>query len=84
MSDSETYVVVIGSAQGRRTVSRHPIPHTQIALALARQHYEGLSDRAVNDVIKDLTHEQHRRAGTLADLGGWNPEATQHRGQEAQ
>lgn len=78
---SETYVVTIGSdGRSRRVVERHPIPHTALALALARQQYEELSARALNDTIKDMKHEQHRRAGTLAALGGWDPESTQRRG----
>jgi hypothetical protein len=77
---AESYVVVIGLAEGRKTAERHPIPHTQLALALVRQQYERLSDRAINDVIKDLQHEKHRRAGTLAQLGGWDPNKTQFRG----
>lgn len=78
---TESYVVSIGEdGKGRRTVERYPIPHLQKALALSRELYEELSDRAINDVIKDLTHEQHRRKGTLAQLGGWDPEQTQHRG----
>lgn len=77
---SETYLVTVVETTKGRAVERHPIPHKEKAVALARQHYEDLSDRALSDVLKDLKHEQHRRAGTLAVLGGWDPEHAQHRG----
>lgn len=32
---------------------------------------EPVSDRAINDTIKDMRHELNRRAGTLAELGEW-------------
>lgn len=84
MTDPETYLVTVGrDAKHRRTVTRHPIPHKDLAIALARQHYEGLSDRAISDTITNLVHEQHRRKGTLAQLGGWDPDQTQHRGSNA-
>ncbi len=73
---AEAYVVVIGLHDGRRTAERRPL---NMPLAFCEQRYEDLSDRAISDVIKDLVHEQHRRAGTLTALGGWDPDKTQIR-----
>lgn len=74
---AEAYIVVIGTTDGRRDARRLPL---NVPLAWATGNYERLSDRAINDMVKDLQHEQHRRAGTLAQLGGWDPNKTQFRG----
>jgi hypothetical protein len=75
-ASAEAYIVVTGTQNGKRTARRYPL---NVPLPWARGQYERLSDRAINDMVKDLQHEQHRRAGTLAALGGWDPDKTQIR-----
>jgi hypothetical protein len=73
---AEAYIIVTGVRDGERTTERRPL---NVPLAWAEGRYEDLSDRAIHDMVKDLQHEQHRRAGTLSRLGGWDPDKTQIR-----
>lgn len=54
----ETYVVVIGTSKGKRTAKRKPL---NVPVAAATGDFKQLSDRALKDLITDLTHEQLRR-----------------------
>ncbi len=54
----EAHIVVISEDSGKRSVERHEV---RIPIAVATGHYHRVSDRALNDIIKDLTHEQMRR-----------------------
>lgn len=54
----ESYLVTVGQRKGRRVAQRHPL---QVPLEAARGRYDRLSDRALRDLINDLTHEQYRR-----------------------
>lgn len=63
MSD-ETFIVVLSSRGGKRVGKRHNL-HVPLNLAIGE--YGRLSNRALNDAIKDLRHEQMRRAGELFD-----------------
>jgi hypothetical protein len=56
----EAYIVVLAIREGRRKAFRYQL---EVPLAFARGHYQKLSDRALNDIIKDLRHEQCRREG---------------------
>ena len=73
---AEAYITVIGTKDGKKVAKRSPL---QVPLAWAEGRYEDLSDHAISDMVHDLTHEQHRRAGTLAVLGVWDPDKTQIR-----
>ncbi len=55
---AESCIVVVYEVNGVRRAKRHELA---IPLEAARGHYDKLSDRALNDLIKDLTHEQMRR-----------------------
>lgn len=65
---------------GARRVRRRPL-NMPLAVATAPLTADGgldlssprISNRVISDLIADLTHEQHRRAGTLHVLGGWTP-----------
>lgn len=72
----EAFVVVVAERGGQRVGSRHPL---QIPVAAARGRYEDLSDRALNDLLKDLWHEQRSRCGDdLAQPGErYDPFASQ-------
>lgn len=73
---ADAYIVVRGVKDGvpyERTCPLH------IPLVWATGELERVSDCALADMVTDITHEQHRRAGTLKQLGGWNPEQTQYR-----
>ncbi len=77
MSYEQPYIVVFGQDElGRRVARRLPLPSS---VAHARHQYDELTDRALSDIAKDVRHEQHRRKGTIAELGGWDPESTQRR-----
>lgn len=56
----ESYIVVIAERNGKKVGDRHKL---NIPVAAARGHYEDLSDRALDDLVKDLWHEQRRREG---------------------
>jgi hypothetical protein len=58
----EAYIVVIRENGDKRTASRHPL---HVPVDAARGCFHQLSDRALNDLIKDLTHEQMRRQDWL-------------------
>jgi hypothetical protein len=73
---AEAYITVLGTHNGKKTARRLPL---NVPLAWAQGHYEKLSDRAIHDMVTDLQHEQSRRAGTLAKLGGWDPDKRQIR-----
>lgn len=70
---ADAWVVVVREVDGQRYARRFPLG---VDRAFAANGVEGLpqmSDRAISDFLNDLQHEQHRRAGTLAQLGGWTP-----------
>lgn len=79
---TEKYIVLIDTdAAGVRRARRFPL-HLPLALATAARSDGSfdlssprISARALSDLLHDLQHEQHRRAGTLAVLGGWDPNA---------
>lgn len=54
----EAYIVTIGTTGGKRSAKRFPL---HVPVEAARGRYQNLSDRALNDLITDLTHEQLRR-----------------------
>lgn len=58
MSDHEAYVVVIGRRKGKRYAERRPL---NVPTAAATGNFEALSNRALKDLITDLTNEQLRR-----------------------
>lgn len=58
MSDFEAYVVLIGRRKGKRYAERKPL---NVPTAAATGNFEDLSDRALRDLITDLTNEQTRR-----------------------
>lgn len=55
---------------GRRTATRSPC-HWPVLVASSGD-WKRASDRVIADTLADLRHEQHRRAGTLNVLGGWD------------
>jgi hypothetical protein len=87
VSDYETYIVEIGSAQGRRYSKRLPL---NAPLHVATEEYERLSDLALRDTIHDLQAEQQRRQALAVRrhevaeaCGDYDPFASQHRGGSA-
>lgn len=60
----ESYIVSITRRKGVRKARRHVL---NVPLAAAVGDYKALSDRALNDLIKDLWHEQRRRGGAPLD-----------------
>lgn len=85
----ENYIVSICFEKGRRIARRHRL---SVPLDAATGHYHRLADRTLNDLIKDLRHEQRRRAGELFDgqesesrihtPRGFNPAGTQFAGDD--
>lgn len=55
---NETYIVVLSTRKGQRHAARHPLV---IPVEAARGRYDRLSNRALNDLVTDLQHEQLRR-----------------------
>lgn len=51
--------MVVGERKGKRVAQRYSLG---VPFEAARGRYEKLSDRALNDLIKDLMHEQMRRS----------------------
>lgn len=72
----ESYVVQISVRHGERAAQRRKL-HVPWHCAVGE--YEELSDRALNDLIKDLWHEQRRREGLPLEQPArrWDPYATQ-------
>jgi hypothetical protein len=71
----EYFVVRVRTVLGKRSAVRRKL---QIPWECAVGEYERLSDRALNDLIKDLWHEQRRREGYLVQPARrWNPMNTQ-------
>lgn len=54
----ESYIVTITRRKGVRKVRRHGL---NVPLDCATGNYKALSDRALNDLRKDLLHEYRRR-----------------------
>jgi hypothetical protein len=58
----EAHVLIVDEIRGVRHATRHSLA---VPVEAARGRFERLSDRALNDLIKDLAHEQMRRQGWL-------------------
>lgn len=58
----ETSILIVGEEAGKRVAQRHPLT---VPVHFARSQWGKLSDRALNDLIKDLRHEQMAREGGL-------------------
>lgn len=69
----EAYIVTLGDVKGRRVAKRHRMT---VPLDAATGNFHRLADRTLNDLIKDLRHEQRRRAGELFD--GQEAQRTNH------
>ena len=76
---TESFIVVVAERAGQRVGARHPL---NIPVAAARGLYDELSDRSLNDLLKDLFHEQCRRNGASLDQTNnkYDPFASQFTG----
>lgn len=77
----EKYLLQIGEDElGRRTATRSQC-HLDSTIVLTGK-LDKASDRVLTDMLADLRHEQHRRAGTLAELGGWTAPSSRVRNRD--
>lgn len=73
MSPAAYIVEISHDEHGKRHTRRHTL---NVSRHIAIGNLDRASNRALSDMLADIRHEKARRAGRLAELGGWSKKPT--------